>query len=257
MKLLNRLMQFDFFKPLFTADAAAPPAAPKEVPPVEDPPAITEAEPLDGNEEKNRNDESEESGSAHTSHESHSSHPSHSQAASEILLPKIEDLRAHARALLEKAGASALATRMVLRWNPRLKNTAGMAYPGRALITLNPRLAIFGDAEVDRTLRHELGHLLAHERAGRRRIDPHGKEWKQACVDLGLPGESRTHNLPLPRKTIQPRHFYQCPGCGFVLKRVQPLKRKSACVRCCRTHARGRYDVRFVFKAVAPAASPH
>ena len=46
--------------------------------------------------------------------------------------------------------------------------TAGMAYPSRGLIHLNPRLREFGDDEVNRTLRHELAHLLAHHRAGRR-----------------------------------------------------------------------------------------
>lgn len=238
MSFISRLMQFDFFKPLFDPTTAPSPAKDVAVP------TPIEVEPIEENEGSTENDESDID---HPSLESHASPP---EPASEIQIPKIEDLRAKARELLQAVGAPSLAARMVLRWNPRLQNTAGMAYPGRALITLNPKLAIFGEEEIDRTLRHELGHLLAHERAGRRRIDPHGKEWRQACADLGLPGESRTHNLPLPRKTIAPRHFYQCPGCGFVLKRVQPLKRKSACIRCCRTHARGRYDTRFQFKAV-------
>ena len=45
-----------------------------------------------------------------------------------------------------------------------------------------PRRGIVCD-EVDRTLRHELAHLLAQWRVGRRRIAPHGKEWRQACRD--------------------------------------------------------------------------
>lgn len=256
-------MQFDFFKPLFdpTTAATTQPAQEIAVPepvaqePVEQVAPEAEAEALDENHGRNGDDGSD------ADHFPPAAEDSQTEAAVRVPVPKIEDLRAKARDLLQKAGAPALAERMILRWNPRLQNTAGMAYPGRSLITLNPKLAIFGEDEIDRTLRHELGHLLAHERAGRRRIDPHGKEWRQACADLGLPGESRTHNLPLPRKTIQPRHFYQCPGCGFVLKRVQPLKRKSACIRCCRTHARGRYDTRFVFKTVVPVpptgTSPH
>jgi SprT protein len=172
------------------------------------------------------------------------------------VLPEVEQLRAQAKALLLPLGAQALSARLVIRWNPRLRNTAGMAFPGRALITLNPKLAQFGEEEIDRTFRHELAHLLAQERAGRRRIDPHGKEWKQACVDLGLAGEKRSHDLPLPRHRVAPRHFYRCPGCGFELKRVRPLKRHSACVKCCRTHNRGRYDARFRFVAAAPPVPP-
>jgi SprT protein len=169
-------------------------------------------------------------------------------------LPPIEDLHELATRLLHSVGATALAEQMILRWNPRLRNTAGMAYPGRKLITLNPRLAQFGPEEIDRTLRHELAHLLAHHRAGRRRIDPHGKEWKLACRDLGLVDEKRTHDLPLPRHTQQPRHFYRCPGCGLELKRVKPLRKQSACAVCCRAHSRGRFDVRFRFVRVPPPA---
>ena len=177
--------------------------------------------------------------------------PQEHRVAEPIPLPSIDELRELARELLRKAGAPALAQRMVLRWNPRLRNTAGMAFPGRGLITLNPRLIEFGADEVDRTLRHELAHLLAHERAGRRRIDPHGKEWKLACCEIGLTDEKRTHNLPLPRATQRRRHFYRCPECGFELQRVRPLRRNSACVQCCRAHNRGRYDARFRFVRTA------
>jgi SprT protein len=157
------------------------------------------------------------------------------------------DLLAQARSLLRKVGAAALATRVQIRWNARMRSTAGMAYPARSLVTLNPRLAEFGADEIDRTLRHELAHLLAHERAGRRRISPHGPEWRRACSDLGLRDEKRTHDLPLPRRERKPRHFYRCPACSAEISRVIPLKRGSACLQCCREHNRGRYDARFRF----------
>ena len=86
------------------------------------------------------------------------------------------------------------------------------------------------------TLIHELAHLLAHERAGRRRIAPHGAEWRRACSDLGLTDEKRTHDLPLPRRVIARRHHYRCPSCGTAIARVQPLRRGSACLCCCRAH---------------------
>ena len=113
-----------------------------------------------------------------------------------------------------------------------MRSTAGTAFVAKALITLNPRLREFGDEEVDRTLRHELAHLLAHHRAGRRRIAPHGPEWQQACRDLGLRDEKRCHTLPLPRRELAARHFYRCPACAQEVKRVRPFRRKTACLDC-------------------------
>jgi SprT protein len=162
--------------------------------------------------------------------------------------PLTADIRAlvqEARDQLKALGCPQLADRLEIRWNARMRSTAGTAYAGRALITLNPRLLEFGMAEVTRTLRHELAHLLAHHRAGRHRIAAHGAEWQKACVELGLPGEKRCHDLPLPRRKLERRHVYRCPHCKLEVPRVKPLRRKSACLACCRAHAGGRYDERF------------
>ncbi len=172
------------------------------------------------------------------------------KTAAPIALPEIATLLKESRSLLAAAGAPALAARVQVRWNPRMRSTAGMAYPAKAIVTLNPRLAEFGEGEISRTLRHELAHLLAHERAGRRRISAHGAEWQKACCDLGLPNERRTHDLPLPRRQLARRFHYRCPSCGTTIGRVQPLRRDSACVQCCRAHNRGRYDARFRFVRV-------
>jgi SprT protein len=161
--------------------------------------------------------------------------------------PDLYDLQSYARRLLSKIGCQNLAKKVDVRWNPRMRTTAGMAYPTQALVTLNPKLQAFGSSEIDRTLRHELAHLVAHTREGRRRIAAHGPEWKQACSDLGLKDERRCHELPLPKREMTRRHFYQCPACETELSRVKPLRRKSACLACCRKHAGGRYDDRFRF----------
>jgi predicted SprT family Zn-dependent metalloprotease len=108
---------------------------------------------------------------------------------------------------------------------------------------------------VERTLRHELAHLLAQHRAGRRRIAPHGPQWQQACRDLGLVDETRCHTLPLPRRQMHARHVYRCPSCKVEVRRVRPFGRKTACLACCRRHNRGRYHDRFRFvKVPAPCA---
>jgi predicted SprT family Zn-dependent metalloprotease len=170
--------------------------------------------------------------------------------------PKGRDamLEASAREFLADLGCADLASAVRVVWNSRMRSTAGMAYPRRSLITLNPRLREFGGEEIDRTLRHELAHLLAHHRAGRRRIAPHGPEWRRACRDLGLADEKRCHDLPLPRRQMTARHFYRCPSCATVLHRVRPLRRKSACLACCRRHNRGSYDERFRFQKIPPAS---
>jgi predicted SprT family Zn-dependent metalloprotease len=162
-----------------------------------------------------------------------------------------EKLEARARGMLRGLGCRELATRVKVRWNPRLRSTAGLASYSNCTVTLNPRLTQFGEAEVDATLRHELAHLLAKFRAGRRRIAPHGPEWKQACADLGLPGEKRCHNLPLPRREVARKHFYQCPSCLVEVRRVRPFRSRVACLECCRRHNRGRYDDRYRLVKVA------
>jgi predicted SprT family Zn-dependent metalloprotease len=126
-----------------------------------------------------------------------------------------------------------------------MRSTAGLAYPNSSKIVLNPELANFGWAEVERTLLHELAHLVAHERCGRRRISPHGPEWRQACADLGLDNEARCHDLPLPRRKMARRFVYQCPACATKVERVRLFRRPAACLKCCQTHSGGRYDKRF------------
>lgn len=156
-------------------------------------------------------------------------------------------LAARCRALLIGLGCDDLAARIRVRWNSRMRSTAGTAYPAKALITLNPRLHEFGAAEIERTLRHELAHLLAQHRSGRRRIPPHGSEWRQACADLDLPDEQRCHDLPFPRRQLAKRHLYRCPNCRIELHRVRPFRARCACLACCRAHNNGAYDERFRF----------
>src|SRR5450432_3371517 len=84
-----------------------------------------------------------------------------------------DSLTNQARELLRGLACDALAARVRVRWNARMRTTAGLANFAHTLVTLNPKLAQFGEDEIDRTLRHELAHLLAHHRAGRRRIAPH------------------------------------------------------------------------------------
>lgn len=163
-------------------------------------------------------------------------------------------LEDEARRRVAQMGLSQLEEKITLRWHPRLRTTAGQARASECMILLNPRLSGF-PGELMRTFLHELAHLVAHARHPRRRISPHGAEWRAACADLGLPGEKRCHNLSLaaPRRVVR-RHTYHCPCCRREVARVRPFRRGEACLACCRTHSGGRYNKRFRFVAGPPPA---
>src|SRR5262252_8366773 len=155
------------------------------------------------------------------------------------------DLEITARELLRANGAARIAVELRVEWNSRLQTAAGRADYRQKLISLNPRLVEHPE-EIDRTLRHELAHILTQFRAkSRPRIAPHGPEWQQACCDLGIAGEKRCHTLPFPAKHYAPRFLYRCPNCRRDFPRVRKIKRTVACLACCHAHNRGEFDPRF------------
>ncbi len=163
------------------------------------------------------------------------------------------DLEAKARELLRMNDAGKIAMAVRVEWNGRLQTCAGRADYRSKLILLNPQL-VHHPGEIDRTLRHELGHILAQFRAGRRRILPHGIEWRKACTDLGIAGEKRCHNLPFPVKQRARKYLYRCPNCRRDFPRVRRVKRAAACLACCRAHNGGAFDGRFRLRLVESAS---
>jgi predicted SprT family Zn-dependent metalloprotease len=187
-------------------------------------------------------------------------------------------LESKARELLSALGAGKLAREIRVEWNPRMRSAAGRADFREKLISLNPLLDNhregraenqFGAGkldclkqssltsggqvdhdEIERTLRHELAHLLAQFRVGRKRIAPHGPEWRQACRDLGIADEARCHNLPFATKSFPPRFVYRCPNCKREFPRVRRIRRAIACLACCRAHNRGEFDSRFRLRLI-------
>jgi predicted SprT family Zn-dependent metalloprotease len=159
------------------------------------------------------------------------------------------NLETKARDLLRANGAARIARDLRVEWNPRFKTVAGRADYHKKLISLNPRL-FEHPTEIDQTLRHELAHVLAQFRAGRRRIPPHGVEWRQACIDLGIADEKRWHNLPFPVRTYAARFVYRCPSCLEEFPRVRRVRRAIACLACCRKHNGGEFDPRFRLRLV-------
>jgi predicted SprT family Zn-dependent metalloprotease len=159
-----------------------------------------------------------------------------------VVLGRDSALEAKAREILAPLNADELVREVHVEWNARLFSAAGRADSHRNLISLNPRLREHGPAEIDRTLRHELAHLLAQFRAGRRRVAPHGAEWRRACRDLGIEDEARCHTLPFPVQQRARRFLYRCSRCGKEFPRVRRIKRAVACLECCRKFNRGKFD---------------
>lgn len=171
-------------------------------------------------------------------------------AFSPVVLGRDATLEATAREILCGLGADDLAPKIHVEWNARLFSAAGRADSRRNLISLNPRLREHDPAEIDRTLRHELAHLLAQFRAGPRRIPPHGAGWRKACRDLGIADEARCHTLPFPVRKRTPRFLYRCSRCGKDFPRVRRIKRTIACLECCRKYNGGKFDARAQLRLV-------
>ena len=73
------------------------------------------------------------------------------------------DLERQARDLLRANGAARIAAELRVEWNSWLKTSAGRADYRQKLISLNLKL-VEHPSEIDRTLRHELAHILAQFR---------------------------------------------------------------------------------------------
>ena len=155
------------------------------------------------------------------------------------------DLTAWCKETAMSFGLPQLAKQVSVVWNSRMRTTAGRAWWPARLIELNPKIDLLEPQQTARTLRHELAHLIAYERAGRRKIEPHGVEWRHACTELGIAGEKVCHQLPLPRATQKIRYLYFCPQCQTEIKRVKKIKRAMACYPCCKQFSGGDYDARF------------
>ena len=152
--------------------------------------------------------------------------------------------------MLVPLGMQALADRVEVYWNRRLRTTAGLADSRVSRISLNPRLERFQPEEPMQTLKHELAHLIAHERAGDRKIRPHGPEWQKACRELGIGGEERCHDLPFEGARMKRNYAYQCIHCLAVITRVRKLKASSACYSCCKKHNQSRFSTEYLMEPI-------
>lgn len=167
------------------------------------------------------------------------------------LVPDAE-LTAWAAEASNKLALPELSRKVIVCWNPRMQTTAGRAFWPDRVIELNPKLRECDPDEVWRTLKHELAHLVAYQRGGRRRIEPHGREWQTACADLGIGGEKACHTLPFKRRRLTRKHTYVCGNCQSAIHRVRLITKPVACYECCRKFNAGAYHDRFKLMKIHP-----
>ena len=115
----------------------------------------------------------------------------------EPTLPTEEELEAKACAFFEAWGLLDRLAHVEVRWNPRLRTSAGRCLPKRLQIELNPWLMARVPDRIDEVLAHEAAHLATSLVHGFR-VRPHGQEWAGYMAKLGLPPRV-THNFPVER----------------------------------------------------------
>jgi SprT-like protein len=143
-----------------------------------------------------------------------------------------------------------------LRWNSRLRSSAGRFFPGfRRLWKERPaaiEIASYlceepnSSALIRDTLAHEMIHYWLWIR---RRPYGHTLEFSQK---LKLMGVSRYNTVPRQRPY---KYVYTCRSCAGEFKARRKLG-PLACARCCKTHNGGRYDPRFRLELTRRLAHP-
>ena len=163
-----------------------------------------------------------------------------------------KDLTSQAAEYAQRLGLDELAKSVEVVWNKRMRTAAGRAFYQTGRIELNPKLQTLPeerrDQEIRQTFLHEMAHLVSFGRNKGKRIQPHGPEWRMACADLGIHGEDRCHDLNFQPRRQKRKYAYVCPVCETEVKRVRRLTRKVACFVCCKKHAGGKFDSRFVLQ---------
>lgn len=146
--------------------------------------------------------------------------------------------------LLHFEGALAVPT---LKWNNRLKSSAGRFFPGsRKWLKLQPPKIEIAQYLLDHeNSEHLVRDTLAHEMIHywlwvKRRPYGHTSEFYKKMNEMGV---SRYNQVP---KKDPPKYRYSCLHCNEQFLRVRKIKRKAACLKCCHAYNQGKYDERFL-----------
>ncbi len=140
--------------------------------------------------------------------------------------PLDADTRRAVAGLLESLCAQhGIAKVPALEWSRRMRRTLGRAYVRQNLV----RLSAWLDAtQAENTLRHELAHIAV---GASRRRKPHGPDWQDWAVRLGIEPRATAHlapaNVPaqaLERRSNGRRWGLECANCGLRLVRTRVIR---------------------------------
>jgi len=138
-------------------------------------------------------------------------------------------------------GLPGLADEVTVEFSRRFRRSLGLCWPSEARIRLAAFLQEGDPALLDEVLCHELAHVAAYRLHGsrtrlrRRRIRPHGPEWKALMVQAGYEARARfreeAFGLSAPSRAPRARWEHRCPACGAVRMagRSVPQWRCAAC----------------------------
>jgi len=154
------------------------------------------------------------------------------------------DLRALFLAINEEGFDGSLVL-PVLRWNSRLRSSAGRFIPGRRRWLSRERSVIeiadylLEEKDFEKHVRDTLAHEMIHYWLwSEKRPYGHTREFSEKMKELGT-----VRYNPVPRRPPL-KYVYECPEC----EKEYPARKKLsglACKTCCEIHAEGAFDSRF------------
>ncbi len=132
-----------------------------------------------------------------------------------------------------------------IRWNSRLKTSAGRFIPDRTRSIIEVATYLCEEPNAEHLIRDTIGHEMIHFWLWERRMPyGHTPEFHRKMEEIGV---SRYNSVPRHRPF---KYCYACPSCDqkiLTRKRI----RKAACAKCCNAHNDGEFHSRFQLKLVA------
>lgn len=133
----------------------------------------------------------------------------------------------------------------ILKWNSRLRSSAGRFIPGsrKYFKHFPPQIEIASylitEGNAYELIKDTMGHEMIHYWLWvRKRPYGHTGEFLEKMRKMGV---SRYNPVP---KTRAFKYVYRCTAClkeFFAKRKLGPL----ACAQCCKQHSQGKYDARF------------
>ena len=132
-------------------------------------------------------------------------------------------------------GIPDLPLRVTVCYSNRLRRSLGRSTPATGAIRLNPALAHVPVSLLEEVLCHEVAHVAARLRFGRR-FQPHGPQWASLVHAAGFQPAARLATARLPngfRHGAEPAVLFRhhCPVCG-VHRTARRAVRQWRCRAC-------------------------